>query len=73
MTGRKRADTIGVRVSSDVKSAAAEAAEDDNRTISSFVETVLIDHLISQGYLDAKRNGRSRMTGRFPMVVQEEP
>ncbi len=73
MTGRKRADTIGVRVASDVKSAAAEAAADDNRTISSFVEIVLIDHLISQGYLDAKQKGRSRMTGRFPMVVQKEP
>ncbi len=73
MTGRKRADTIGVRVSSDVKSAAADAASDDNRTISSFVETLLIDHLISQGYLDAKRNGPSRMKGRFPMVVQKEP
>ncbi len=73
MTGRKRVDTIGVRVAIDVKSAAAEAATDDNRTISSYVETVLIDHLISQGYLDAKRYGRSRMKGRFPMVVQKEP
>ncbi len=71
MAGKKRPETIGLRVAGDVKSAAAEAAADDNRTISSFVETLLIDHLISQGYLDAKRNGPSK--GRFPMVVQKEP
>ena len=59
MVVNKRSETIGVRVADDVKSAVAAAASADNRSIASFVETLLIDHLISQGYLDANRNGRS--------------
>ncbi len=73
MAVKKRSETIGIRVADDVKSAVVEAAAADNRSIASFVETLLIDHLISQGYLDAHRNGRSRRANLVPLVVQKQP
>ncbi len=73
MAVKKRSETIGVRVADDVKSAAVTAAAADNRSIASFVETLLIDHLITQGYLDANRNGRSRRASLVPLVVQKQP
>ena len=73
MAVNKRSETIGVGVAGDVKSAAAAAAAADNRSIASFVETLLIDHLISQGYLDADRNGRNRRASLVPLIVQNQP
>jgi hypothetical protein len=35
----------------DVKAAAEKAAEDDRRSLSSFIEKLLVDHLRAQGYL----------------------
>ncbi len=62
-SGMQRTETIGLRVTQDVKTAAAEAAADDNRSVASLVEKVLIDHLVSSDYLEPKQvpAGRRRL------------
>jgi hypothetical protein len=43
--------TITLRVPNRVKKAAEKAADDDHRSMASFVEKLLIDHLKEAGYL----------------------
>jgi hypothetical protein len=42
---------VSFRLQPEVKAAAEKAAEDDRRSLSSFVEKLLVDHLRAQGYL----------------------
>lgn len=46
-----RTAAIGLRVEPDVKAAVDNAAADDRRTVASFVEKVLVEHLERAGYL----------------------
>lgn len=45
---------ISVRVDPDIKKALDKAATDDRRTVAGYVEKVLVDHLVSGGYLKKK-------------------
>jgi hypothetical protein len=42
---------IGLRVEPEIKKALDKAAADDRRTIASYVEKLLVDHLTAAGYL----------------------
>ena len=53
-----RSEAIGIRVNPKVKAAAISAAGDDNRSLASLVETLLISHLTSNGYLGDDRPRR---------------
>ena len=53
MTIARRTETIGIRVAPEVKSAITAAAADVNRSVGSLIETMLIDHLATLGYLEA--------------------
>ena len=44
---------ISIRVAPEIKEAVKKAAEDDRRTLASFVEKLLVDHLKEKGYLDS--------------------
>jgi len=46
---------ISVRVDDDVKAAAEKAASEDRRTLASYVEKLLVEHLREKGYLKTKR------------------
>ena len=43
--------SIGVRMAGEIKAAAAKAAAEDRRSISSLVEKLLVEYLMSVGYL----------------------
>lgn len=47
----KRTSTIGLRVELAVKQAAERAADDDNRSLSSLIEKLLVEFLRRRGYL----------------------
>jgi hypothetical protein len=42
---------LGLRVNPDVKEALERAAQDDDRSVASYAERVLIAHLRDKGYL----------------------
>jgi hypothetical protein len=46
-----KTSAISVRVSEQVKQAAEKAAEDDRRSLASYVEKLLVEHLKAKGYL----------------------
>ena len=46
-----KTSAISVRVSDEVKAAAEKAAADDSRSVASYVEKLLAEHLRKQGYL----------------------
>jgi hypothetical protein len=46
-----KTSAISVRVSDEVKVAAEKAAAADSRSVASFVEKLLTDHLRKQGFL----------------------
>jgi hypothetical protein len=46
-----RTALIGFRVEPPVKRAAEQAAEQDHRTLSSFLEKILVEFLYAHGYL----------------------
>jgi hypothetical protein len=46
-----RSAPLGFRIEPELKAALEKAAEDDGRSVSSFVERVLIAHLRDKGYL----------------------
>ena len=48
---------VSFRLPPDVKAAAERAAKDDTRSVSSFVEKLLTEHLKAKGYL---KRGASR-------------
>jgi hypothetical protein len=45
---------IAMRVSNEMKAAAEKAAQDDRRSMSSYVERLLYKHLKDTGYLEPK-------------------
>lgn len=45
---------VSVRLPPEVKSAAEKAAKEDTRSLSSFLEKLLTDHLRAKGYLPAR-------------------
>jgi hypothetical protein len=49
-----KTSAISVRVTDLVKAAAERAADEDHRPLASYVEKLLIEHLKSEGYLDAE-------------------
>ena len=50
--GMARTASLGIRIEPTVKAALEAAAKDDRRTVASYVELVLIEHLKVKGYLD---------------------
>jgi hypothetical protein len=46
-----KTSAISVRVSDQVKAAAEKAASDDSRSVASYVEKLLAEHLKAKGYL----------------------
>ena len=48
--------SIGVRMAGEIKAAAAKAAAEDRRSISSLVEKLLVEYLTSEGYLRPENN-----------------
>jgi hypothetical protein len=51
----KRDALLTMRIESEVKEAAEKAAEDDRRSLSAFVEKLLVEHLRRVGYLKAPK------------------
>jgi hypothetical protein len=51
MPEEKRTAVFQVRMRPSVKEAAEKAADDDNRSLASLVEKLLIEHLVAKGYL----------------------
>ncbi|MBO6892855.1 MAG: hypothetical protein JJ866_13010 [Roseibium sp.] len=49
-----RTASLGLRIEPTVKAALEIAAKEDRRTVASYVELVLIEHLKAKGYLDAE-------------------
>ena len=43
---------IGVRMAGEIKQAASVAAAADRRSVSSLMEKLLVEYLVSEGYLD---------------------
>ena len=43
---------IGVRMAGEIKQAAAKAAAADRRSVSSLMEKLLVEYLVSEGYLN---------------------
>jgi hypothetical protein len=53
MSDEKKTAPFQLRMRPSVKKAGLKAALDDNRSLSSLLETLLIQHLKAHGYLDA--------------------
>ena len=51
----KRTALLTMRIEPEVKEAAEEAASDDRRTLSAFVEKLLVERLSKLGYLKAPK------------------
>ena len=45
---------IGVRMAGEIKQAAAKAAAADRRSVSSLMEKLLVEYLVSEGYLNTE-------------------
>jgi hypothetical protein len=52
-----RTASIGIRVEPRLKAAAERAAADDHRSLASFIEKLMIEHLEAKGYLERERAG----------------
>ena len=55
-----RTASLGLRIEPDVKTALEEAAKADRRTVASFVELLLIEHLTRTGYLRAPNDSDAK-------------
>jgi hypothetical protein len=62
MYGRKTA-TLNLRIAPKVKEAAEQAADDDNRSLTSLVETLLLSHLREHGYLPRDAASAAKPSG----------
>jgi hypothetical protein len=51
---------VSIRLPPSVKAAAEKAAGDDTRSLSSFIEKLLTDHLKRKGYLGGSNEGTTR-------------
>jgi hypothetical protein len=51
MASRQKNVAISIRVTEDVKKAAEKAAKDDTRSVTSYVEKLIIEDLKAKGYL----------------------
>ena len=67
----KRTEAIGIRVTNDVKAAAIDAALDDNRSVSSLLEKLLVDYLVSQGYVKTTQTRPRRQYPRLATTAAE--
>lgn len=65
-----KTSAISVRVSDQVKAAAEKAATEDSRSVASFVEKVLTDHLKANGYLSGGPMGT--LTGELPVRTSRD-
>jgi hypothetical protein len=75
MRGRKTA-TLNLRVAPEIKAAAEKAAADDNRSLTSLVETLLLPYLRDRGYLpkpDAPGGGNPGPTTRSKLGPSRVP
>jgi hypothetical protein len=55
MASRQKNVAISIRVTEEVKNAAEKAAEDDTRSVTSYVEKLIIEDLKAKGYLKETR------------------
>lgn len=46
-----KSTSISVRVTKEVKAAVERAAAEDHRSVASYVDRLLIEHLLNKGYL----------------------
>lgn len=60
MASRKKSFAINIRVDEAVKEAAEKAAKDDTRTVTSYVEKLIVDDLKARGYLDVAAEKKRR-------------
>jgi hypothetical protein len=60
----KKTAPFQVRMRPSVKAAAEQAAADENRSLSSLIETLLIEHLRLSGYLPAEAKKREAKKGK---------
>jgi hypothetical protein len=63
----KKTAPFQVRMRPSVKTAAEQAAADENRSLSSLIETLLIEYLRAKGYLpagEAKKQQEARKKGQ---------
>jgi hypothetical protein len=64
MQREQKTATFLIRMRPSIKAAAEEAAADANRSLSSLIETLLIEHLKARGYRpageEAKKKGRAK-------------
>jgi predicted HicB family RNase H-like nuclease len=51
MASRQKSVAISIRVTEEVKKAAEKAADDDTRSVTSYVEKLILDDLKTKGYL----------------------
>jgi hypothetical protein len=65
MQARKTA-TLNLRIAPELKAAAEKAAADDNRSLTSLFETLLLSHLREHGYLLKGAGGSSPGGARKP-------
>ena len=56
---------IGVRMAGEIKQAASKAAAADRRSVSSLMEKLLVEYLVSEGYLDTEES-ETEMVGSKP-------
>lgn len=56
---------IGVRMAGEIKQAASKAAAADRRSVSSLIEKLLVEYLVSEGYLETD--------DAEPKVVEKKP
>lgn len=52
---RTKTQTLNLRMEPSLKEAAELAARDDQRSLTSLIEKLLVDHLRAQGYLPQKK------------------
>ncbi|MFO1071160.1 MAG: hypothetical protein U1E17_00280 [Geminicoccaceae bacterium] len=55
MSQRRKTATLNLRIDPALKEAAEKAAADDQRSLTSLVEKLLVDHLRERGYLPPAR------------------
>jgi hypothetical protein len=67
---------VSLRLAPEVKSAAENAARDDTRSLSSFIEKLVTDHLRRRGYLKSDgpqpTESRSKKTAKATKLAEEQ-
>jgi hypothetical protein len=60
MPTRRKTHQLNLRITPELKAMADQAAADDQRTLTSLIEKLLMDHLKECGYVGGKPAGKSK-------------